>query len=235
MTTPVTGVGTKPTTSPTTSAAAPTAQSDGSTAALTTQDQFMKLFIAQLQNQDPLQPQDSSAFLAQLAQMSQLEQATETNQRLQSLADAQSAANRASMTGMVGRTVTASAQTLEVRDGSAPLTVGGPQLSVHTDVPAKQLELDFIDGSGRTVKSIDLGAPGAGDINIDPTKVGILPVGTYQLAVKGQATDGTAITGSAAVTGIVNALQMGDAGDRFRIGPFNVSPANVTSVGASTP
>ncbi len=230
MTTPVSSVGSNPTTSPTN----PT-QTAGSTTALTTQDQFMKLFIAQLRNQDPLSPQDSSAFLAQLAQMSQLEQATETNQRLQSLADSQSAANRASMTEMVGRSVTASASTLEVRDGSAPLSATGPKLSVHTDVPAKQLELDIIDGSGRTVKSIDLGAPGAGDQVIDPTKVGVLPVGTYQLAVKGKAADGTAITGSASVTGIVDALQMGDTGDRFRIGPFNVSPGNVTSVGASTP
>src|SRR5262249_55025658 len=124
MTALVTGVGSTPTTN--TSGTAPT---DGSTTALTTQDQFMKLFIAQLQNQDPLSPQDSSAFLAQLAQMSQLEQATETNKRLQNLADAQSAANRASMTEMVGRSVTANASTLEVRDGSAPLSAGGPQLS----------------------------------------------------------------------------------------------------------
>lgn len=232
MTTPVSGVGTDPTTTAASTSSTGTA---GSMSALATQDQFMKLFIAQLQNQDPLSPQDSSAFLAQLAQMSQLEQATETNQRLQSLADAQSAANRASMTEMVGRSVTANASTLEVRDGSAPLTAGGPQLSVHTDLPAKQLELDIIDGSGKTVKSIDLGAPGAGDMVIDPTKVGVLPVGTYQIAVKGKAADGTAITGSASVTGIVNALQMGDTGDRFRIGPFNVSPANVTSVGASSP
>lgn len=232
MTTPVSSVGTDPTTTAASTSSTGTA---GSMSALATQDQFMKLFIAQLQNQDPLSPQDSSAFLAQLAQMSQLEQATETNQRLQSLADAQSAANRASMTEMVGRSVTANASTLEVRDGSAPLTAGGPQLSVHTDLPAKQLELDIIDGSGKTVKSIDLGAPGAGDMVIDPTKVGVLPVGTYQIAVKGKAADGTAITGSASVTGIVNALQMGDTGDRFRIGPFNVSPANVTSVGASSP
>ena len=230
MTSPVSGVGSDPTANATSST-----QTAGSTTALATQDQFMKLFIAQLQNQDPLSPQDSSAFLAQLAQMSQLEQATETNQRLQSLADSQSAANRASMTGMVGRSVTANASTIEVRDGSAPLSATGPKLSVHTDVPAKQLELDIIDGSGRTVKSIDLGAPGAGDLIIDPNKVGVLPVGTYQLAVKGKSADGNAITGSAAVTGIVDALQMGDTGDRFRIGPFNVSPGNVTSVGASTP
>jgi flagellar basal-body rod modification protein FlgD len=216
-------------------AAATSTQSKAASAAVTTQDQFMKLFIAQLQNQDPLAPQDSSAFLAQLAQMSQLEQSTETNQRLQSLADAQAASARASLSQMVGRTVTASASTLEVRDGTTPLAGSGTQLGVHTDVNAKQLELDFVDSSGRTVKSVDLGSPAAGDMTVDPTKVGTLPVGSYRIVVKGKGADGSDITGSATVTGTVGALQMGDGGDRFRIGPFNVAPANITSVGASTP
>jgi flagellar basal-body rod modification protein FlgD len=35
---------------------------------------FLKLLVTQMQNQDPLNPQDNSAFLAQLAQFSSLEQ-----------------------------------------------------------------------------------------------------------------------------------------------------------------
>jgi flagellar basal-body rod modification protein FlgD len=45
-------------------------------------DEFMKLLIAQLQNQDPLNPQDSSAFSAQLAQFSSLEQLTNLNEAI---------------------------------------------------------------------------------------------------------------------------------------------------------
>jgi flagellar basal-body rod modification protein FlgD len=54
--------------------------SDSSSATQTLQnnglgeDAFLKLLVTQMQNQDPLQPQDNSAFIAQLAQFSSLEQ-----------------------------------------------------------------------------------------------------------------------------------------------------------------
>ena len=45
------------------------------------------MFMAQMTNQDPLNPMDSSNFAAQLAQFSSLEQLTQINQNLSGLAD----------------------------------------------------------------------------------------------------------------------------------------------------
>jgi flagellar basal-body rod modification protein FlgD len=45
-----------------------------------TQNMFLQLLVAQLQNQDPTQPMDSTTFVTQLAQMQQLEQSTTTGQ-----------------------------------------------------------------------------------------------------------------------------------------------------------
>ena len=45
-----------------------------------TQNMFLQLLVAQLQNQDPTQPMDSSAFVTQLAQMQQLQQSTASGQ-----------------------------------------------------------------------------------------------------------------------------------------------------------
>jgi flagellar basal-body rod modification protein FlgD len=45
-------------------------------------DLFMSLLVAQLKNQDPLAPQDSTQFVAQLAQFNSLEQLMSINQRL---------------------------------------------------------------------------------------------------------------------------------------------------------
>src|SRR3954447_10750458 len=42
--------------------------------ALANESTFLKLLVAQLQNQDPLQPQDGMQFVSQLAQFSNLEQ-----------------------------------------------------------------------------------------------------------------------------------------------------------------
>lgn len=46
---------------------------------------FLKLFVAQLQNQDPMQPQDPTAFVAQLAQFSSLEQQLQMRTDLDSI------------------------------------------------------------------------------------------------------------------------------------------------------
>ena len=56
------------TTGPAATGASPLAQPDG-----LGRDTFLKLLITQLQNQDPLSPQDNGEFLAQLAQFSSLE------------------------------------------------------------------------------------------------------------------------------------------------------------------
>ena len=45
-------------------------------------DEFLKLLVCQLSNQDPLNPQEDTAFIAQLAQFSALEQMTNMNQTL---------------------------------------------------------------------------------------------------------------------------------------------------------
>jgi len=51
------------------------------------EDAFLQLLVTQLQNQDPTQPQDSSAFVTQLAQFTSLEKLTSMNQSLTALSD----------------------------------------------------------------------------------------------------------------------------------------------------
>jgi len=50
-------------------------------------DAFMQLLITKMQNQDPTQPQDDSALLAQLAQFSSLEQMQQMNTTLTNISD----------------------------------------------------------------------------------------------------------------------------------------------------
>jgi flagellar basal-body rod modification protein FlgD len=61
------------------------------------QQQFLQLLVTQLTNQDPMQPQDQSAFLAQLAQFSTVE-------GVNNMASAQS---KLSASGLLGKTVDA--------------------------------------------------------------------------------------------------------------------------------
>jgi|SRR5208283_4190618 len=82
------------------SSAKSSAASTSSTASLGEND-FMTLLIAQLKNQDPLNPQDSSAFVAELAQFSSLQQETNINQNLQ----------QAAADSMIGLNITAGSNT----------------------------------------------------------------------------------------------------------------------------
>jgi flagellar basal-body rod modification protein FlgD len=50
-------------------------------------DTFLTLLVAQLKNQDPLNPQDGTQFVAQLAQFNSLEQLISINQRLGQVLD----------------------------------------------------------------------------------------------------------------------------------------------------
>ena len=51
-------------------------------ASLTSEDAFLKLLVAQIQHQDPLNPSDGVQFLTQLTSFSQLEQLIQINQKL---------------------------------------------------------------------------------------------------------------------------------------------------------
>lgn len=66
-------------------------------------DTFLQLLMAQLQNQDPTKPMDSTEYVGQLASFSQVEQATKTNQKLDSLLTS-SFLNQAD--AIIGRTLT---------------------------------------------------------------------------------------------------------------------------------
>ena len=51
------------------------------------QELFLKLLVAQMKNQDPLNPQDGTQYMTQLAQFSSLEQLTGINDKLNQLLD----------------------------------------------------------------------------------------------------------------------------------------------------
>lgn len=84
---------------------------------------FLQLLIAQMKNQDPTQPMDSSQYMAQLAAFSQVEQSVAANAKLDSLltSSALQIADAA-----VGRTVTSADGTVSGRVESVRITAEAP-------------------------------------------------------------------------------------------------------------
>ncbi len=77
---------TDPTQSSGSTPAGSTASDNGNLGQLTNEDTFLQLLVAQIQNQDPLNPTDSIQFIGQLVSFSQLEQLLSINQNTQALA-----------------------------------------------------------------------------------------------------------------------------------------------------
>jgi flagellar basal-body rod modification protein FlgD len=93
------------------------------------QNTFLTLLITQLQNQDPMNPQDSSQFVAQLAQFSSLEQMTQLNTSFNSVLDNSAA-------GMIGQTVTVADQNAQSGFATGQVTgvvyfANGPAVQVN--------------------------------------------------------------------------------------------------------
>lgn len=68
-------------------------------------EEFLTLLVAQLQNQDPLNPDDPTEFTAQLAQFSSLEQLVNLNDSMTELADAQIKSDRFTSIDLIGKEV----------------------------------------------------------------------------------------------------------------------------------
>jgi flagellar basal-body rod modification protein FlgD len=75
-------------TTPTGTSSATAASSASAPSNLANQNTFLQLLVAQLQNQDPLNPEDGTQFVSQLAQLSELQQVISINQGVSNIATA---------------------------------------------------------------------------------------------------------------------------------------------------
>jgi flagellar basal-body rod modification protein FlgD len=92
---------------------------------------FLRILVAQLGNQDPLKPMDNQEFVTQLAQFTSLQQTQEMNDKLGSLLAAQASMQSV---GLLGKTVDVSTETGTFSGTVSALsfTSGEPRLTVKT-------------------------------------------------------------------------------------------------------
>lgn len=166
-------------------------------------DEFLKLLMAQLANQDPTAPTDNQAFIAQLAQFSSLEQAQATNSKLDSLLLAGASANQTSAASFIGKNVL-------YKSSSVALTESGATILGELSKPAATVTATITDASGKEVRTIELTNIASGPLAIPwngQTDAGTrLPNGTYAVALEAKDARGQSVTvqsqGRAQVTGV---------------------------------
>jgi flagellar basal-body rod modification protein FlgD len=192
-------------------------------------DQFMKLLVAQLANQDPLNPLDDKEFIAQLAQFSSLEQMVEMNDHLGVLQDSQVAAANAQNTQLIGQEVVVDCASVDVTTGAAP-----PSIQFRLTGAATATTVKIVDAQGTTVRSIDAGALTAGQHTLvwdGKNDAGTsLASGTYTVQIDATDAAGAAVAATSETRGVVTAVAFDQGYAELVIGNRRVKPADVVQV-----
>ena len=132
-----------------------TAASASTNSISATEDRFLKLLVAQMRNQDPLNPLDNAQVTSQMAQLSTVTGINKLSDLVQGLSGSLAQAQSLQATNMIGRGVLTDGSAMMLNQGNA---LGGFELSG----PADHLLVSVKDSSGQVVHTADLGAQQAG-------------------------------------------------------------------------
>jgi flagellar basal-body rod modification protein FlgD len=166
------------------------------------EDRFLKLLVAQMQNQDPLNPMDNAQVTSQMAQINTVKGIETLNTTLSALLGGFNAAQPLQAASLVGHAVLAPGSSLTLQNGEAQ---GGAVLAQSVD----SLTVTIKDANGRQISTVDLGPQEAGMVRF--------------------AWDGSTDSGAAAANGMYQfSLSAQAAGQKLSPDPLTV--AQVVSV-----
>jgi flagellar basal-body rod modification protein FlgD len=198
-------------------------------------DEFLKLLVTQLSNQDPMNPLEGQEFAAQLAQFTSVEALVNIEQTLAAQGDmnavlAQSM-NNGVAAGLIGQAVEAPGNGLNW-DGDVAATGG-----FFLENDAASVSISIRDASGVLVRTIDLSSleEGSQSFEWDGTSdTGArVKAGAYTAEVTALDDNGDAIASSSSVRGTVSKVTFSPEGVFLWIGHLPVSMSDIESVGAT--
>ena len=190
-----------------------------------TKDEFLKLFMAQLQNQDPLSPKDGSDMVAQLAQFSSVEQAQQTNAQLSALTATESSTANASLSSLVGRQCSATVGDVNVED---PAKI--PPINVSSSSAINNASIVIKDANGKEIRRIAIPATG-GTVQWDGRDANgaVVQPGAYNVSVDSGSSTSTV---NAVWQDRISSVELGTTGSRLKMDGITISPSSITSIGA---
>ncbi|NML32063.1 flagellar hook assembly protein FlgD [Paraburkholderia antibiotica] len=172
--------------------------SSSGTSATDLQNTFLQLLVAQLKNQDPTNPMDSSQMTSQLAQISTVQGIGQLNTSLSSLSSQLAAGQQSQAALLIGSTVLAPGSSITVASGKAS------EFGVTLANDVSDLQVVVKNSAGSIVNTIDLGKQSAGTVPVGWTPTdsagNTLADGTYTITatgtINGQQATATTLTGA---------------------------------------
>ncbi|MBT0663965.1 flagellar hook assembly protein FlgD [Geobacter pelophilus] len=191
-------------------------------------DDFLKLFITQMKNQDPLSPMDSTAFLGQLAQLTQVEQAYNTNSNLQNLIAAQNGSNNLNAVSFLGTTILAQGNQVNLAAGQQPT------IAYNLASGAQKVLVEIRDSAGAVVKSVASGSTSSGDNSFvwdgKNDKGEALVAGVYSVSVSAIDAKGQQFSGTPLIQGRVDGVSLDSTTPLLTVGGVSVPLSSVLNV-----
>ncbi|WP_417706727.1 flagellar hook assembly protein FlgD [Pseudomonas sp.] len=154
-------------------------------------NEFLNLLVAQLNNQNPLEPQGNGEFIAQLAQFSQVEGIEKLNTSMGSMLSSFQSSQALQASSLVGRKVIVPSEKAVV-DTSESF-----KASTVLPVSSSNVYVNIYDNSGALVTRVNLGEQEAGNVSFiwdgKDSDGNVAPPGTYKF--EAQATYGSETKG----------------------------------------
>jgi flagellar basal-body rod modification protein FlgD len=190
------------------------------------QEQFLMLFIEQLQNQDPLNPLDVNGMTEQLAQFSSLEQLYGINSKIEDLSEKLGSPEALDPLGFLGAEVTVPGDAVTVADGEIS--------SLIVDVPAEAttVEIAIAGPTGDPIRQVDLGPRPAGELDLAAAGIDVsdLADGAYTIVATGVDADGEPIELDTFVQEKVTGIDLSAEPPVLLLGEREVSIADVRKI-----
>lgn len=191
-------------------------------------DDFLKLFVAQLQYQDPMAPQDATAMLDQLSQLSLVEQSYNSNTALSKLLVAQNNSATISSVSFIGKDIKANGNAAAF-DGNSPV-----ELQFNLPVSTSASTVTITDASGRVVRTATLGPLTSGDAGFTwdgrDNSGALLPSGSYNFSVNAATISGSTVAATTYTTGRIDGVSLLNGVPALTIGQNSVSLTDVISI-----
>ena len=164
-------------------------------------EDFLKLLIAQLEHQDPLDPMTNEAFVAQLAQFSSLEQLQNMNESLQQFSNTNTYTSQIMATTFTGKTVCAYGNSVHLEED------GPAELRYRLSDDAERMTVTVYDARGQEVRALELSGMSHGDGSLvwdgKDTQGRRMPPGDYTLSFSAVDAEENALPVQGIVSGAV--------------------------------
>ncbi|PIQ96919.1 MAG: flagellar hook capping protein [Nitrospinae bacterium CG11_big_fil_rev_8_21_14_0_20_56_8] len=175
---------------------------------------FLRLLIAQLTTQDPLNPLEGQEFTAQLAQFSSLEQMTQVNTNLEEIQKFNLALSNQSSINLIGKNVDLPGNSFNYTAGTSK------SMNFQLGEDSSAVQVDIFDPTGQKVKTIALTDGSAGNHQVEWNGLDNAgqqaPSGAYTFQVTAENAAGNAVSVQTFSSGIVTDVLF-ESGQAFAV------------------